>query len=127
MENAENALSLMRSLERGNRQLVTMVVDGKEQKLSIEASPQYKSLNMYDKDMNRLKGDQQSVLQKQAPGEKMIAGLAEKNAPQKVQAAGVAINENGNNKKHKEKKEMLNGEIGPRKNNPHRKSKGHSM
>jgi hypothetical protein len=127
MENPDNALSLMRSLERGNRQLVTLVVDGKEQKLSIEASPQYKSLNMYDKDMNRLKGEQQSALQKQAPGEKMIAGLAEKNVQQQGIGSGVVNKENGNNKKHRAKKEMLNGEIMPKHNHSRKRSKGHSI
>ncbi len=45
---------LMESLERGNRQSVTMDLGGKEVKIYIEASPQFKSLNLYDADMKRV-------------------------------------------------------------------------
>ncbi len=45
---------LMDSLERGNRQSVTIVMGGSEQKVFIEASPQFKSLNFYDDSMKRV-------------------------------------------------------------------------
>ena len=53
LENVESAQSLVRSLERGNMQSVTLMVEGKEEKMFIEASPQYKSLNLYDHYLNR--------------------------------------------------------------------------
>jgi len=39
---------LMESLERGNRQTITYTIGDKEHKLSIEAVPQFHSLNFYD-------------------------------------------------------------------------------
>lgn len=46
--------NIMESLERGNRQAVTIDVKGKEQKMYIEAAPQFKSLNFYDASMKRV-------------------------------------------------------------------------
>lgn len=49
---------LLRSLERGNVQSVTVVHDGaKEGRYFVEASPQYKNLNVYDHKMNAVKRD----------------------------------------------------------------------
>jgi hypothetical protein len=39
---------LLMSLQKGNLQAVTMMVDGKEQRFSIGASPQYKTVDVYD-------------------------------------------------------------------------------
>jgi hypothetical protein len=39
--------ALIKSLKRGNRQMVTLVEGSKESKAYIEASPQYKSVNLY--------------------------------------------------------------------------------
>ena len=46
---------LIESLQRGNRQSVTMTVQGSEQKLWIEAAPRFKSLNIYNESGTRLK------------------------------------------------------------------------
>lgn len=49
---------LMKALERGNRQQVTLVDNGQEKKIFLEAAPQFKSLNFYDSGGNRLKAEQ---------------------------------------------------------------------
>ncbi len=49
---------LMKALERGNLQQVTMEINGTEKKLFIEAAPQFKSINFYDDKGQRLKADQ---------------------------------------------------------------------
>ncbi|PWT74948.1 MAG: hypothetical protein C5B59_09965 [Bacteroidetes bacterium] len=54
LEKAETAQSLVRSLERGNRHQVTMVQEGKENKMFIEANPKYKSITVYNSDMLRV-------------------------------------------------------------------------
>jgi hypothetical protein len=54
LETPENKHSLLESLQRGNRQSVTLEADGKEIKLFIEAAPQFKSLNYYDGQMKRV-------------------------------------------------------------------------
>lgn len=46
---------LVISLKRGNRQVVGFVLEGDEQRMFIEAAPQFKSLNVYDSGLNRLR------------------------------------------------------------------------
>lgn len=46
-------LQLLKSLEKGNIQAVTFVKEGKEEKMFIEANPQYKNITVYDANMKR--------------------------------------------------------------------------
>jgi hypothetical protein len=46
--------ALLHSLRKGNRQAVTIEKEGTISKLFVEASPQYKSVNLYDTQMRRL-------------------------------------------------------------------------
>lgn len=57
LQNEQEAKRLIESLERGNRQSVTLDINGKEQKVAIEAVPQFKSLNFYDGSNQRLRSD----------------------------------------------------------------------
>lgn len=60
---------LLKSLEKGNAASVTLLKDGKEQPVSIEANPQLRTLNMYDKNGEKLFYPMRKVEQKygQAP------------------------------------------------------------
>ena len=58
---------LIDSLQRGNRQSVTVQHEGKEQKVFIEASPQFKSLNIYDSSMKRMNAP--ALYEKKGEGE----------------------------------------------------------
>ncbi len=49
----ETKTRLLESLQRGNRQAVTLQVSGAERRAFIEAAPQFKSLNLYDEHMKR--------------------------------------------------------------------------
>ena len=69
MLNEVERTRLTESLQRGNRQSVTMQQDGKEQKIYIEASPQFKSLNMYDGNMQRV--NTQTLFEKQTQGQNL--------------------------------------------------------
>lgn len=67
---------LLRSLQRGNVQQVTALLDGKETKRFIEASPQYKTINAYDEKLRPVKREtllrpelQQASSQKQSQQE----------------------------------------------------------
>jgi hypothetical protein len=53
---------LTESLQRGNRQTATLQQEGKEQKVFIEAAPQFKTLNIYDTNMQRINA--QNLLEK---------------------------------------------------------------
>lgn len=50
---------LMESLQRGNRQAVTFIKEGSEQRMYIEANPRFKTLNIYDSSMQRVHSQSQ--------------------------------------------------------------------
>jgi hypothetical protein len=72
---------LLKSLEKGNVQMVTMEIAGKDVKVFIEANPQYKGVNLYDNKMQRLEKDQRAELMKKT---------AMKEEPSKGQTQGLA-------------------------------------
>ena len=51
--NTEDKTRLIESLQKGNRQPVTFLIDGKEEKRFVEAAPQFKAINQYDASMKR--------------------------------------------------------------------------
>ncbi|MCF2496778.1 hypothetical protein [Dyadobacter chenhuakuii] len=59
LQNDQDKTKLMDSLQKGNRQAVTFVENGSEQRRYIEANPQFKSVTVYDTNMHRL-GNKQS-------------------------------------------------------------------
>jgi len=118
--NLENALSkfpikelaneveksqLIDSLHRGNKQSVTFLQNGNEQKIYIEASPQFKSLNFYDSNMLRIKAE--NLYEKKMPEQ-----TEKQNGKQELKQ-GKTVNEDNNEravpqKKSKKKKQSLN-------------------
>jgi len=70
-------LDLMDSLKKGNIQSVSFQVDGKEEKHFVEANPKFKSVTVYDENMQKL-GARESKSEKQAEGESQSAKKAEK-------------------------------------------------
>ena len=76
LSNEQDKNRLLESLQKGNKQAVTFIQDGKEQKHFIEANPRFKSINIYDGNMQRL-NSKQSKPEKQ--GETQTAKQAVKN------------------------------------------------
>jgi hypothetical protein len=74
LETIDGKKQLMESLQRGNRQSVTLEAEGKDIKLFIEAAPQFKSLNYYDSNMKRVNSHELVPGEKKAEGEKQAAG-----------------------------------------------------
>ena len=81
LASAETANSLVRSLERGNLHTVTMVQGGKEEKMMIEANPQFKTLNVYNTEGLRMN----------IHAEKM--GLSEKTAERQTEKKNKKLEE----------------------------------
>lgn len=54
LDNPSHKEDLLNSLKKGNRQSTTFLKDGQEVKQYIEASPQFKTLTIYDADHKRL-------------------------------------------------------------------------
>lgn len=50
----DDRLKIIRSLEKGNVHQVTFLKEGKEDKMHIEANPQFKTLNLYDVKMQKV-------------------------------------------------------------------------
>jgi|GEM_PF-770281 len=51
---------LLSSIRKGNLQSVTLVVDNKETKYFIEANPQFKTINVYNENMQRISNKQEN-------------------------------------------------------------------
>ena len=67
LNNEQDKNRLIESLQRGNKQSVTFIENGNEQKRFIEANPQFKIINNYD-------GNMQRVVNKQSQGEREHQG-----------------------------------------------------
>ena len=65
----QDGARLMESLQKGNRQAVTFVKEGSEQRMFMEANPRFKSLNIYDTSMQRVHSRSQK--EKNAPEQSM--------------------------------------------------------
>ncbi len=53
LDDPEKENMLMQSLKKGNVQSVTIEKDGDNQKMFIDANPQYKTVNLYDAQMKQ--------------------------------------------------------------------------
>jgi len=67
LTNEQDKTRLIDSLNKGNKQSVTFIENGNEQKHFIEANPKFKSINVYD-------GNMQRVVNKQSKGEREHQG-----------------------------------------------------
>lgn len=86
LTNEQDKTRLVESLQKGNRQSVTFVQNGTEKKHFIEANPQFKTINVYDSNMQRLH-IKQGQNEKQGQGENNTAKQASKNESQQQSAA----------------------------------------
>jgi hypothetical protein len=68
LENPKYKEDLMDSMKKGNLQSATFIKDGNENKQYIEANPQFKTINIYDGNMQRI-DNRQSKDEKQSEGE----------------------------------------------------------
>ena len=82
LTNEQDKTRLVESLQKGNRQSVTFMQGGNEQKQFIEANPQFKTINIYDSNMQRL-NHKQGQDEKQGQGEQNSAKQNAKNESQK--------------------------------------------
>ena len=116
MDGGEAQEKLLKSLERGNAQSVTIEIDGKPEKFFMEANPERKTVNVYDNKFSMMKHEdlplnqreekpqqQQSLGQVQEPQQKQAIGQNEKPGEQK-QGAGVKNGEKQDGKLLKKKR-----------------------
>jgi len=82
LTNEQDKTRLVESLQKGNRQSVTFNQGGKEQKQFIEANPQFKTINIYDSNMQRI-NYKQGLDEKQGQAEQKSEKQNAKNESQK--------------------------------------------
>ncbi|RYY46184.1 MAG: hypothetical protein EOO06_15020 [Chitinophagaceae bacterium] len=54
LSNEQERAKLVASLQKGNRQVVTLTKEGAEQRVYLEANPRFKTVNIYDSDLQRV-------------------------------------------------------------------------
>ena len=94
---------LMNSLKKGNLQSVTFVVGGVESKMFVEANPQFKTLNVYDGNLQRI-NHRESKEEKKSEGEK----TSEKQSDKKQSEAAGENSETPSENKPKKRKQQSN-------------------
>lgn len=68
----ENEKQLIQSLQKGNRQAVNFMKDGKETPMFIEANPQFKTINVYDAGGRQLSRFEKEQYLKAKPGNELV-------------------------------------------------------
>lgn len=89
LDNPSHKEDLMNSLKKGNLQSATFIKDGQEVKQYLEANPQFKTVNVYDADKNRLdmrQGKEQQQSEKQGQSSKQGRGQSAKGADEDAAA-----------------------------------------
>jgi hypothetical protein len=67
LTNEQDMERLTDSLQKGNRQAVTFLKEGQEQRMYVEANPRFKSLTIYNSSMQRIQS--QSQKEKSVPAQ----------------------------------------------------------
>lgn len=73
MGNNQDKLRVIESLQKGNRQVVTISENGNEQKRYIEANPQFKSVTVYDANQHRIQNKQSQNVSKSKQQDQSVA------------------------------------------------------
>lgn len=97
---------LMMSLQKGNLQSVTIIVEGKDQQFFIEANPQYKTLTMYNNGATRpLSNDQKIELM--TPEARQKLNGKDVSTEKEQQGKEIKQDEKGSKQKNEQKDESL--------------------
>jgi hypothetical protein len=103
LDNNSHKEDLMNSLKKGNLQSATFIKDGQEVKQYLEATPQFKTLTVYDADMKRL-DTRQVTAQEQSQGKNESKG---QDAKKQQSAAAEEGPGEAKEKKQRPKKQSL--------------------
>lgn len=87
LDNEQDKQELMRSLEKGNRQFVSFLVDGNVENRYLQANPQYKTVTVFDAQLKRIRLDNKEAKGQEQSGDTnkntQKAKESEKAAPEK--------------------------------------------
>ncbi|TXK31122.1 hypothetical protein FVR03_19985 [Pontibacter qinzhouensis] len=99
LQDPEQKEQMLRYLQKGNTLQVTALLEGQEVKRFIEASPQYKTINVYDEHMKPVKRETIQQKQETSPA----ASVKQEHAPKKSQQQDVVVEEKQEMKKSRRK------------------------
>ncbi|WP_114782326.1 hypothetical protein [Botryobacter ruber] len=99
LQDPEQKEQMMRYLQKGNTLQVTALQEGQEVKRFIEASPQYKTINVFDEHMKPVKRETFQQKQEVTPAE----SVKQQSAPKKSQQQDVVAEEKQEMKKSRKK------------------------
>jgi len=91
LQTPQHKEDLMNSLKKGNIQSVTVVVNGEESKRFVEANPQFKTVKMYDSDMQRINDRESKEAKKsesESQSESKKAKKGQENDPESEESGG---------------------------------------
>jgi hypothetical protein len=100
LENERYKDDLLNSLKKGNIQSVTFMIDGVEKKQFVEANPHFKTINVYDENMQRV-NNRESKDQKQNESE----GKSETKSTKMKTEGDTEASEAGDREKRTRKKQ----------------------
>ena len=89
LQNEGHKEDLMNSLKKGNRQSATFLKDGKEVKQFVEATPQFKTLTLYDANHNRLDARQAKDQKQSQDAEQSQKGSQKQGTAAEEEAPGA--------------------------------------
>jgi hypothetical protein len=105
LENPKYKEDLMDSLKKGNLQSATFVKEGKESKQYVEANPQFKMVNVYDDNKQRI-GNRKSKEEKQSEGESKSTKQDNKKQSQNADDDGPDIPKEGKKRRKSQSSSM---------------------
>ena len=105
LENTKYKEDLMDSMKKGNLQSATFLKEGNEIKQYIEANPQFKTINVYDSNMQRI-DNRQSKEEKKAEGEKASVKQDDKKQSQRADDEGPEVPKEAKKKRKSQSNSM---------------------
>jgi hypothetical protein len=91
MGTAEGQDNLLRSLRKGNAQQITVERNGEDKKYFIAASPQYKTVDLYDHQMKKLKREELLKPEQKPRNDQKQGAQQKEELPQKKQKSKMTV------------------------------------
>lgn len=96
MDGTKNEDDLLKSLEKGNTQSVTMEINGNPEKMFLEANPQYKTINVYNCELKLMKHEELPLAQGKRQEQSVSQEIGKDNKPEVKQGQKPVASQKAN-------------------------------
>lgn len=96
MDGTKNEDDLLKSLEKGNTQSVTMEINGNPEKMFLEANPQYKTINVYNSELKLMKHEELPLVQGKSKEQSVSQEIGKDNKPEVKQGQKPGASQKAN-------------------------------